>query len=354
MLNDIFARRYESVELRDSFQERDRRLLIQAFQILAEDLRPYYVDGKKSEDGEKFWKALHNQVARELGVKELSQRYYSYTTMWAGKESTQSGAFDWVRVCETWLVAMPTLDPDAHIKERLSLIELGFRLRANGLKSMRDAYERMIAKPEPSAPAPPPSILTGSQLARRSDSGDWFHQKQERDETQFRRCVDELNERFRQARYPLDYHNGFIQIAEGDLVQREVEDPFWRIVADPLWENVDIDMKEALDLRDTGGRDPAWYAAKSLESTIKIISSQKGWTQGRENGAHNYIDNLASKKNSYLTQWEAEILKAFFSKVRNPFGHGPGDAPMPSLSTEQTDWAIEFSMSWIKSLIRRF
>jgi hypothetical protein len=51
--------------------------------------------------------------------------------------------------------------------------------------------------------------------------------------------------------------------------------------------------------------------------------------------------------------WEMEALKHFFPKVRNPFGHGPGAAPMASLTDHQTNWAIENSMIWIKSLIRR-
>ena len=93
------------------------------------------------------------------------------------------------------------------------------------------------------------------------------------------------------------------------------------------------------------------YAARSLESTIKIISDEKKLTRGNENGAPNYIDNLMGAK--LLEVWEMDALKHFFSKVRNPFGHGPGAAPMPSLTDHQTNWAIENSMIWIKSLIRR-
>ena len=112
-------------------------------------------------------------------------------------------------------------------------------------------------------------------------------------------------------------------------------------------------MKEALDLRDSDGRDPAFYAARALESTIKIISDRKGWTHGKEKGAHNYIDNLASKANAFIAPWEGASLKEFFTHVRNPFGHGAGSAQMPALSRPQTEWAIEFSMSWVKNLIRR-
>jgi hypothetical protein len=169
----------------------------------------------------------------------------------------------------------------------------------------------------------------------------------------FRTHVEELNTRFRQAGYPLNYHNGFIQISTDDLVQKEVETPFWNLVADAVWANVDLDMKEALDLRDTDGRDPAFYAARALESALKIVSDKKGWTHGGEKGAHNYIDNLASKKNGYIAAWESTSLKEFFTHVRNPFGHGAGSSQMPSLSRNQTEWAIEFSMSWIKNLIRR-
>jgi hypothetical protein len=46
-------------------------------------------------------------------------------------------------------------------------------------------------------------------------------------------------------------------------------------------------------------------------------------------------------------------MKAFFSAVRNPFGHGAGSEEMPKLSRQQTDWAIESCMSWVKTLVKR-
>ncbi len=170
----------------------------------------------------------------------------------------------------------------------------------------------------------------------------------------FRASVDELNERFRRMSTTLNYHNGFIQIAPDKLTQELIEKPFWEIAADPIWKNVDIDIKEALDRRDSHDRDPGFYAARALESAIKIISDKKGWTHGGENGAHNYIDNLGSKRNGpFIQAWEREALKAFFSDVRNPFGHGPGSGEMPALSVQQTNWVIETCMSWIKSLVQR-
>lgn len=63
---------------------------------------------------------------------------------------------------------------------------------------------------------------------------------------------------------------------------------------------MDHDIKEAIDLRDTHGRDPAFYAARALESTIKIISDEKGLSTAKERGAHNYIDNL--KRDGFIEE----------------------------------------------------
>jgi len=113
-------------------------------------------------------------------------------------------------------------------------------------------------------------------------------------------------------------------------------------------------MKEALDRRDNGGRDPALYAAKALESAIKVITSNGGWNTGKEKGAHNYKDSLLSERSGrFLAVWEADSLKGYFSNVRNPLGHGPGNEVMPALTSSQTNWAIEFAMIWIKSLAER-
>ncbi|WBL32753.1 hypothetical protein O5O51_13660 [Sinirhodobacter sp. HNIBRBA609] len=345
MLIDIFARRYENRTLRDSFEQRDSRLLVQAFRILAEDMYPYYRDGKEDTIGVAFWTGLHNNMSRELGMKELSPIWFSYTTKWNGNDHVQTHKHALVTVCENWLTKAVSGSPDEHVKERLSLIELGFRGREAEINAMNASAitdgERLVASLSRPGLRVPGNLQEGA------------HKWRETKTAAFRACVEELNARFRQARYPLNYHNGYIQISTDDVVQQEIETPFWALVSDPIWANVDLDMKEALDLRDSDARDTAFYAARALESTIKIISDQKGWTHGGEKGAHNYIDNLASKKNDFICSWESASLKEFFTHVRNPFGHGAGTSEMPSLSRPQTEWAIEFSMSWIKNLIRR-
>jgi hypothetical protein len=284
----------------------------------------------------------------ELGLPSLSPLAYAYPSTWNGKPYTQTGVWTMNKVCENWFMAPLAQGGDAnrYIQERLSLIEIGFRKReeqvneaiANLDDDVADAENRMGPKRGFRLPGDISETMRSIRVQRKAD---------------FVAAVDELNMRFRQAQCPLHYHNGFIQFSDDSLVSEQVESPFWHLVADPKWLNVDTDMKEAVDRRDTGGRDPAFYAARALESTIKIISNAKEWTHGGEKGAHNFIDNLAAKRAGFLADWEAEFLKAYFTKIRNPLGHGPGDQPMSALSPEQTTFAVETAMVWIKALVRR-
>jgi len=167
-------------------------------------------------------------------------------------------------------------------------------------------------------------------------------------------AIEEMNSRFKHAGLPLHYHNGYIQFQDEDLAAARIEEAFWDLIKDKKWGNVDLDIKEAIDRRDNNKKDAVFYAFKALESTIKIISDDKGFTSGNERGAANYIDNLVSKKNGKLIEtWEADVLKLLFSAIRNPQGHGSGSNPQPQLQPYQIDHAIEISMSWIKSLVKR-
>ena len=234
---------------------------------------------------------------------------------------------------------------DQFVKERLSLVEIAFRLKGERIaeanaqlpNAIRDADLRFGRRSGPGI------LLPGKP----SDS---LKALNARINQEFQAAIKELNTRFVQARAPLNYHNGFIQISQDTLSTNTIETPFWNLVANSKWKNVDTDMKEAFDRRDSGARDSAFYAARALESTIKIISDDRGWTHGKERGAHNFVDNLSS--NGFVADWEAAALKHLFTSVRNPLGHGPGSAAMPALTDVQTDWAIDTSLSWIKRLVR--
>lgn len=342
MLTDIFARRYEQPMWKTLYEEQ-RRLLVQGFQLL-NDFCPYYVDGKEYDRGKEFWTRIHALLARELGLKELSPSYWGYYNkqgLWQGGQHTK------MQMCETWMLEAfdGKFSADRFIKERLSLVEIGFREHENFVAGQNAKLAEHVATAEQF------DLTLGKGLRLPGLHADAVRAANAGLNAKAQMAIDELNARFRQANCNLHYHNGFIQVSEDQTVAQEIESPFWKLVADPKWHNVDHDMKEAIDLRDTGGRDPALYAARSLESTIKIISGEKQLTKGNEKGASNYIDNLRGAK--LIEVWETDALKHFFAKVRNPLGHGPGASPMPSLTDHQTNWAIENAMIWIKSLIRR-
>jgi len=352
MLTDIFAYRYLEKPIWNNFDENARRLLVQGFRIVAEQLFPYYdTNGKEKSEAKAVWDSLNKKLAMEFGLKDLSSPTYGYYTEWNGNKHWISGSWSKIMVCENFVLAKydGSVPADQFIKERLSFIELAFRQQEEKLLEINASLDRRIREAELAA-----KMRQSRGISLPGNLSDGLRAWNKSQNEMFKASCNELNERFRQSRTRLHYHNGFIQISEDEAVTRLIEQPFWILVGDPMWKNVDHDMKEAIDLRDNGGRDPALFAAKALESTIKIISDIKGWTRGNEKGAVNFIDNLRAKANGeFINGWERENLVEFFSKVRNPFGHGAGSQPVPELSVPQTDWAIEFCMIWTKNLIRR-
>jgi hypothetical protein len=340
MLTDIFANRYAKVSLWSSFGEPQRRLIVQAFRVLEEHVCPYWVDGKETPHSKAFWTEIQGRLSMELGLKSLSPVAYSY--------QGRSGIWTMNYVCEQWM--LKTFDnsatADHFIKERLSLVEIGFRKRAEEIEQANKNLPSALEAAEKSQLG-----ALASSLRIPGDYVGGIKALNAKLNSNFQAAVDELNVRFRQADCNLNYHNGFIQISIDPLVAENIETPFWAVVADSKWNNVDVDMKEAIDRRDTGGRDPAFYAVRALESAIKIISDERNLTHNRERGAHNYIDNLSSNK--FIQTWEAEQMKGLFTNIRNPLGHGPGSEALIQLSPLQTDWIIEACMAWIKSMARR-
>ncbi|WGR72118.1 MULTISPECIES: hypothetical protein [unclassified Bradyrhizobium] len=347
MLTDIFANRYSKTKIWHAFGVPERRLIVQGFRILLDQLRPYYdSNGRVDAGGKAFWQDLQSSISMELGLDSLSPVAYAFT---APSGAFMSGTWEYDYICKNWI--LQNFDPntgitaDRFIKERISLIEIGFRkcgdevaasnaALPNAVKSERERRRRSTGR----------LVLPG-------DPAEHLIEINKRQNILYSDSVIELNERFRQAETRLHYHNGFIQLADDALSAETIEIPFWELVADPKWRNVDLEMKEAFDRRDNGLGDAPFHAAKALESTIKIISNDRNLSTGKERGAANYIDNLV--RGSLIGGWEADALKAFFAKVRNPLGHGAGDSFAPALNPVQSDWAIEACMSWSKALIRR-
>ena len=315
---------------------------------------PYYQEDGKTPNtyNRDTWNKVHADLSMELGVEKLGDLFWSY--------QVPNYPATWHKhtmdaVCKNWLLKLipAGADPDRFMKERISLIELALRIHANQTMMLREqkfGQDLAYAKQKDAQLAATP--FTRGRVRYDHEGG--VRSVYERELKAWEASLAELNERLKRAGVGLTYKAGFFHFTTDALTEQEIVVPFWDLVKDPMWKNVEIDMSEAIDLRDTDGRDAAWYAAKALESVIKIISDSKGWTTGKEKGAVNFIENIGSKANGYfIDTWESDMLKDFFGKVRNPFGHGAGNAEMPELTDEQTDWAIETCMSWSKSLIER-
>ena len=215
----------------------------------------------------------------ELGLKELSPRFYSYQTTWNGKAHTSTGSNTVAYVCEKFVLAEfnGNIAADLFMKNRLSFIELAFRQK---LEDVEEANTKLPGEIQTAL------LNSGMRKARGltvpGDPGEGAKARY----ASFRKIYDdavfELNTRMERAGYPLNYHNGFVQITSDQLTGSQIETPFWNLVADPKWHNVDLEMKEAIDIRDGGHKNPEFHAAKALESTIKIISDDSGWTTDNE------------------------------------------------------------------------
>jgi AbiJ N-terminal domain 4 len=350
MLTDIFARRYANYPIWTQYTENEPRLLQQCIGV-AKDVLPYYSFGKVDETQKAKWKSIHDRLARELGLRELWQRFFSTTNNSVVWHHTN----EWVTMCEYYTTS--PYAPQAHgsvdryMKERLSLIELVMHERQNEINELNRTLDQRAQNAVADA-------LWRSSRSGRMSPRDFEAEVRSRDAAineAFNASVNELNVRFQQAGVPLSYHNGFIQVAKDEQIEKQVAEPFWRAIADPKWENVAIDINKALDGRDNGASDAALFACRALESAIKIISDLRGWSRGSEKGAHDYINNLVAERDGvrFIDTFEMEVLKPYFTHVRNKLGHGPGSQPMPNLTVEQTDWAIEFAMTWIRTLVRR-
>ncbi len=351
MLTDVFFRRYANRPMFTTVGQKESALFVQAYRIVNEQIWTYYGYDKKVDESVKaVWTSIHDRLSMEIGVKELSPKYYSYQTEWMGKPYTNSGWNDMNFVVEQWLNVKFTenMDPDMFVKRRLSFVELAFRTREEQVALANEEFPRLLAQAEMQDMMPrKPMTLPG----KRSDGVRAINEGMNRT---FAANVHELNERLKHAGMPLHYHSGFIQITQDEQLQQQVEQPFWLLVGDAQWKNVSIDMAEAIDRRDTAGRDPSFYAAKALESTIKIICDVRKWTTGNEKGVSDFLNHLESKANgAFIEGWERQSMQRFYSDVRNDLGHGPGSKDMPNFTPQQIDQTIEFCMSWIKSLIKR-
>jgi hypothetical protein len=318
VLHDLLVTRYQQqLWWRAEPPPELQRFLMRVVHIVIQDLVPALQLERE------FFRAVHDVLARELGVPRLAQ----------------GNTYD--EMCGRFLVEPYDLWNDAHgtsdefLKSRLSLVELLFR-----------AMEQRVA-PQATAGKKRSLLKMLKQGSAASNSAGA--------QATLEKAIRELNARMRDAKLGFHYHNGVLQFARDEVLERISAEPCWALLREERWSSAERELKEAFDAADNRRSDAAFHAAKALESVIKVISDEKGWTRGAENGAASFIDNLVNQHNGrFIVPWEAELLKAFFKHVRNPHGHGAGSQPPPLLTENQTAWALETAMSWMKSLILRF
>lgn len=349
LLTDAFFRRYEDVTLFPTFEDRHRRFFVQAAQLITTEL---FVTNYQPEQSEKDrvardLTAAHDQLAREVGAHYLFPPTFVSEQLGVNYKKVLPYTLDFRITRYLTSEYESNFDVDQFITRRISLVELCFQKAAANISSKHMTVE-FWAKQGNRNYSEVVGNLFGTFVEKEKYRSDILVDA-------FNRHVAELNERFRQAKMPLSYHNGFIQVSDDPLLEAQVERPFWSIVAQPKWQNVDHLIKEAMDKRDRSERDAVTPAMQALESVIKIISAEKGWSTGSEKGAANYINNLVAERNGvrFIEVWEKDALMDLFGKIRNHFGHGPGSQPLPKLRPQQTDWLIDNAMVWIKSLVRR-
>ncbi|MDR3530563.1 MAG: hypothetical protein P4L90_08445 [Rhodopila sp.] len=330
MITDVFYKRYPN----DKFPVRQQDLAFfqRVHRILSDTL-----DGStkfSDHDKETIWRRAHDALAMEIGWPSLVRTASPY-------ERNLNG----LMMCRHFLIGVePIINDPNYVKHRISLIELVF---AN-IESIKGDWIAQVNK------QPTPRHYDEE---RAQSHLIFIRQYVEEFLVLCDQAVEELNHRLRETytEVPLEYHNGKIQHASDFFVAEEISMPFWSLLRESKWKNPDDDMKKALDHRDNNRLTEAIRAAaQALESVIKIISDEKGWTRGTEKGAAHYIDNLVVERNGkrFIEVWEKDRLGTFF-KSRNDVSHGPGSAPPPSYSVAEADSLIEEAMIRMKSLVRR-
>jgi len=246
VLTDIFLRRYAG-----RFHYGDisgfslwpgiRRFLIQAGQIVSEELHPKIFGSPDLK--EQFYKSVHNRLARELGIGFLQE------------------AETYEARCARYLLEGYDLwnnkhgDLEEFVNARLSLVEIILREMESYVRNESVAARRDIGQMLGLRRPPTPATFTKSNKQAAIND-----------------AVGELNIRLNQANLPIHYHNGFMQLRDDDLTTKQIDEPFWELMQDQKWVNVDTDIKEAVDRRDSGDRDAPLCAAKALEADPKFAS----------------------------------------------------------------------------------
>lgn len=245
-----------------------------------------------------------------------------------------------------------TYDELVNLIDKLSLFELVFREAEEHLIREIKYLEEQIPKYEIQSDLLKERMEKENRVYYNVDEEKWKNAKELLDikNKALQSIRQEIKDRLKLHRIPLTYYNGYFLKNSDPLIEEKIITPFWELLSDPKYKNIEIDMLTALDLFQQRGRDPAFYAAKALESMIKIVCKEKKIKKETDKTPKAYITTLY--ENKIILNHEQDELTSLF-RIRNSHGHGPGDETMPQLTIEQEYRYIHSCMLWIYSLWQR-
>ena len=222
-----------------------------------------------------WWKYIHDQLSRELGVFELSDRRGSH-----------------FEKCQHFLLACDTL-------AALDLIELSFRVLG--------AMVRRYCAEKPA----------------------YQHPKQTPDD-----AIAELNERFHEHGIGYEFMGGELVRKDSQFIHTEAVRPALQLLCDDKFSGANEEFLRAHEhYRHDRHKEAIQEALKAFESTLKTICDLHGWNYKSTDTAKRLIavviDNglLPSFLSTQLPAL-ATVLESGLPTVRNKLaGHGQGAAP---------------------------
>ena len=278
------------------------------------------------------------ELCIELGIRTLDKPEYK----------NFAGGFDAHRIFQNYI-----FDETIDFKQKISLLEIIFRKSEDHLmKEIRYIEDNIPIYKEKSQQL---KALSRDKKVNYYNIDEEKLKKAEKQLSCKKKALDairqEINYRLKKHKVPLTYHNGFFHKDTAPLIEDRLIAPLWQLLSDVKYKNVETELLDAFNLYEKRGRDPALYAAKALESMIKITCKEQQISKGTETTANHYVITLYNHR--IIIDHEKEELTSMF-RIRNSHAHGSGDEIIPQLTMEQELRFLHSCMIWIYTLSKRF
>jgi hypothetical protein len=142
-------------------------------------------------------------------------------------------------------------------------------------------------------------------------------------------AIAELNVRFGEHALGYKYDNGFLMRADSQVIHKEVVRPALKLLTSPAFAGAEEEFHEAFEHHRHGReKDALNWCLKALESTLKVICSQRNWPP---HGQAKDLLNTIFANGLIEPLWQSEfaglrsVLESGVPTARNKLGgHGQG------------------------------